>query len=140
MNPKITLKYSAWVNILSYITSLPTLYVPVFLSPLQDFLFPRSLQPNYKSCRTLPPPSAPVDADRPLFPPVRHLTFHSPVTAYPDNHLNTVDTDKPNHMPPVNPSTAQALPSADGVQKLQLTEPPAGPGFELHPALKNPAR
>ncbi|XP_036958376.1 uncharacterized protein LOC119021892 [Acanthopagrus latus] len=108
--------------------------------PRPDFLFPRSLQPNYRSCRTLPPPSAPVDADRPLFPPVRHLSFHSPVTAYPDNHLNTVDTDKPNHMPPVNPSTAQALPSADGVQKLQLTEPPAGPGFELHPALKNPAR
>ncbi|KAI3370318.1 hypothetical protein L3Q82_025091 [Scortum barcoo] len=98
-----------------------------------------TLQPNYRSHHTLPHPSPPAVTGRPLFPPVRHLSFHSPVTTCPDNYLNTVDTGKTNHMPPVNPSTAQALPSADGLQKLQLTEPPAGSGFKLHTAFKGPA-
>ncbi|XP_035857698.1 uncharacterized protein LOC116034497 isoform X2 [Sander lucioperca] len=104
--------------------------------PRPDFLFPRSLQANYRSCRTLP--HSPVDIGRPLFPPVKHLSFHSPITTFPHNYLNTANTGKPNRMPPVNPSTAQAPPSADGLQKLQLNEPPAG--FKLHAALKNPAR
>ncbi|XP_074507211.1 uncharacterized protein LOC141777128 [Sebastes fasciatus] len=100
--------------------------------PRPDFLFPWSLQPNYRSRRTPPQTSPSVDTGRPLFPPVRHISFHSPVTTCPDN--------KPNHMPPVNPSTVPALPSADGLQKLQLTEPPSGSRFKLHAALKNPAR
>ncbi|TMS19337.1 hypothetical protein E3U43_003658 [Larimichthys crocea] len=109
--------------------------------PRPDFLFPRTLQSNYKSRRTLPHPSPPVDTGRPLFPPVTHLSFHSPVRTCPDNnYLNTVEEGKPNHMSPVKPSTVYALPSADGLQKVQLIEPPAGPGFKLQAALKNPAR
>ncbi|TDH14393.1 hypothetical protein EPR50_G00042540 [Perca flavescens] len=104
--------------------------------PRPDFLFPRSLQANYRSCRTLP--HSPVDIGRPLFPPVKNVSFQSPVTTSPHNYLNTANAGKPNRMPPVNPSTAQAPPSADGLQKLQLNEPPAG--FKLHAALKNPAR
>ncbi|XP_039654528.1 uncharacterized protein LOC120557901 isoform X2 [Perca fluviatilis] len=104
--------------------------------PRPDFLFPRSLQANYRSCRTLP--HSPVDIGRPLFPPVKNVSFQSPVTTSPHNYLNTANTGKPNRMPPVNPSTVQAPPSADGLQKLQLNEPPAG--FKLHAALKNPAR
>ncbi|XP_049893000.1 uncharacterized protein LOC126385399 isoform X1 [Epinephelus moara] len=104
--------------------------------PRPDFLFPWSLQPNYRSRLTPPRNSPPVDIGRPLFPPVKHLSFHSPVTTCPDNYLNTVDTGKPNHMPPVNPSTALALPSADALQKVQLTEPPSGTGFTPHLALK----
>lgn len=126
-----------------YLLLLLLLFLPirVLLShPFQDFLFPRSLQPNYRSRRTLPHPSPPTDTGRPLFPPVRHLSFHSPVTTCPDNYLNTVDTGKPNHMPPVNPATVQALPSADGLQKLQLTEPPAGSGIKPHAAFRSPAR
>lgn len=98
------------------------------LLPSQDFLFPRSPQPSYSSSRT-------VDIGRPLFPPVRQLSFHSPVKTCPDNSL---DTNKVQHMPPVNTTTSQALPSADGLHKLQLTESPAG--TELRAALKNPPR
>ncbi|XP_044027554.1 uncharacterized protein LOC122864312 [Siniperca chuatsi] len=105
--------------------------------PRPDFLFPWSLQSNYRS--RLQHPSPPVDTGRPLFPPVNQLSFHSPVKTCPDNYLNKVDTGKQNHLPPVNPSTVQALPSADGLQKLQLTEP-AGTGYKVHTTLKNPAR
>lgn len=127
---------------LSYFSPLAFLriHAPFCSMPIQDFLFPRSLQSNYSPHRTLPHPSPPVDTGRPLFPPVRHLSFHSPVTTCPDNYLKAVTTGKPNHMPPVSPSVVQALPSADGLQKLQPTEPPAGPGYKLHTALKNPAR
>ncbi|KAK9529343.1 hypothetical protein VZT92_013444 [Zoarces viviparus] len=106
--------------------------------PRPDFLFPRSLQSNYRSRRSPSHPSPPVDGGRPLFPPVRHVSFHSPLTTHPDNYLNTVD--KPNHMPPVSPSTVQALPSAGGLRTRQLTEPPSDTGFKLHPALENPTR
>lgn len=110
----------------------------IFL-PFQDFLFPRSLQPNYRPSRTQLHPSPPVDTGRPLFPPVRHLSFHSPVKTCPDNYLKTAQAAKPQHMPPVNPAAAeQALPSADRLQKLQLTEPPAGTGIQLQSTLKNP--
>ncbi|KAG7229758.1 hypothetical protein INR49_012554 [Caranx melampygus] len=37
--------------------------------PRPDFLFPRSLQPNYRSIRTQLHPTPPVDTGRPLFPP-----------------------------------------------------------------------
>ncbi|KAK5872831.1 hypothetical protein PBY51_013493 [Eleginops maclovinus] len=103
--------------------------------PRPDFLFPKSLQSNYRSRRTLAHPSPPADIGRPLFPPVRHLSFHSPVVTCPDSYLLT---GKPNHMPPVNPPTAQALPSAGALQKLQLTEPPSGTEFKLHAAWKKP--
>ncbi|CAJ1051531.1 uncharacterized protein LOC115583855 [Xyrichtys novacula] len=110
--------------------------------PRPDFLFPRSLQPSYKSHRTTPHPKTPVDSGRPLFPPVGYPSFHSPVTTCPDNHPNTVEPDHtPNHTPPVfNPSSLPALPPADGVQKLQLTKPPAGPAFQFNSALKTPMR
>ncbi|KAI4827926.1 hypothetical protein KUCAC02_031283 [Chaenocephalus aceratus] len=103
--------------------------------PRPDFLFPKSLQSNSRSHRIFPHPSPPADIGRPLFPPVRHLSFHSPVVTCPDNYLIT---GKPNLMPPVNPSPAQALPSADALQKLQLTEPPSGTEFKLHAAWKKP--
>ncbi|GAA6222272.1 uncharacterized protein LOC118309495 isoform X2 [Lates japonicus] len=108
--------------------------------PRPDFLFPRSLQPNYRSTRAQPHPLPPADVGRPLFPPVRHLSFHSPVTTCPDYYLKTAEAGKPQHMPPINPAAQQALPSADRLQKLQLTEPPAGAGIQLHAALKNPQR
>ncbi|KAM7005609.1 uncharacterized protein LKV04_002317 isoform 1-T1 [Tautogolabrus adspersus] len=110
--------------------------------PRPDFLFPRSLQPNYRSHRTPPHPSPPADTGRPLFPPVRHLSFHSPGTTCPNNYPNTVDTDhKPNHMPPVGqPSSVPVLPSADREQSLHLTEPPVDSGFKFNTSLKNPAR
>ncbi|XP_051271519.1 uncharacterized protein LOC127372135 [Dicentrarchus labrax] len=108
--------------------------------PRPDFLFPRTVHSNYRSRRTISQPLPPVETGRPLFPPVRHLSFLHPVTTCPGNYLNTVDTGKPNLMPPVNQSTLHALPSADGLQKLQLPEPPAGAGFQPHTALKNPAR
>ncbi|XP_047438692.1 uncharacterized protein LOC125006580 isoform X2 [Mugil cephalus] len=94
--------------------------------PRPDFLFPRSLQPNYRSIRAppAPPPLPPVDTGRPIFPPVRHLSFHSPVATCPDSSPNTVDAVKPQHMPPVNPSAQQALPSADSLQTLQLQNNP----------------
>ncbi|KAM7401796.1 hypothetical protein PAMP_017075 [Pampus punctatissimus] len=99
--------------------------------PRPDFLFPRSLQPSYRSSHT-------VDSGRPLFPPVRHLSFHSPVKTCPDNSLNTVETmEKVQHMPPVNPAAAQALPSADGLHKQQ---PPVSTDTQLRAALKNPPR
>ncbi|KAK5912857.1 hypothetical protein CesoFtcFv8_002688 [Champsocephalus esox] len=103
--------------------------------PRPDFLFPKSLQSNYRSHRIFPHPSPPADIGRPLFPPVRHLSFHSPVVTCPDNYLIT---GKPNLMPPVNHSPAQALPSADALRKLQLTEPPSGTEFKLHAAWKKP--
>ncbi|XP_034441693.1 uncharacterized protein LOC117761697 isoform X1 [Hippoglossus hippoglossus] len=109
--------------------------------PRPDFLFPRSLHPSYKSTTlTQTPPSPPVDSGRPLFPPVRHLSFHSPLTTRPDNNLKTAEAGKPRHMPPVNQAAEQALPSADRLWKLQLAEPPAGTGNSLHTALKNPQR
>ncbi|XP_035487580.1 uncharacterized protein LOC118309495 isoform X2 [Scophthalmus maximus] len=108
--------------------------------PRPDFLFPQSLQPSYKLTHTQPHPSPPVDDGRPLFPPVRHLSFHSPVTTRPDNHLKTAEAGKQLHMPPVNPAAVQAVPSADSLWKLQPAEPPAGPGIQLHAALRNPQR
>lgn len=113
---------------------------PLFSFPFQDFLFPQSLQPSYKLTHTQPHPSPPVDDGRPLFPPVRHLSFHSPVTTRPDNHLKTAEAGKQLHMPPVNPAAVQAVPSADSLWKLQPAEPPAGPGIQLHAALRNPQR
>ncbi len=108
-----------------------------FLHYFQDFLFPRNLQSNYRPLRTLPHLSPPVNSGRPLFPPVKHLSFHSPVTTCLDNYPNAVDTGKPNHTPSVNPSAVQALPSADRLQQSQLTEPPVGPGLKLYTALKD---
>ncbi|CAK6958256.1 uncharacterized protein LOC122864312 [Scomber scombrus] len=99
--------------------------------PRPDFLFPRSLQPTYRSSQTM-------DIGRPLFPPVKQLSFHNPFRT--DNSLNTVDTTKVQHMPPVNTSTAHVLPSADGLHTLQLTETPAGTGTQLYAAWKNPPR
>ncbi|XP_034549531.1 uncharacterized protein LOC117820023 [Notolabrus celidotus] len=37
------------------------------------------------------------------------------------------------------PSSVPVLPSADGAQKLQSTEPHAGSAFQLNATLKNPA-
>ncbi|XP_069373490.1 uncharacterized protein [Paralichthys olivaceus] len=109
--------------------------------PRPDFLFPRGLQPSYKfTTLTQTHPSPPVDTGRPLFPPVRHLSFHSPVTTSPDNNLKTAEAGKPQHMPPVRQAAEQALPSADRLWKLQLAEPPAGTSTSLHTALKNPQR
>lgn len=116
------------------------LYLFLLSMPYQDFLFPRNLQSNYRSHRMLPHASPPVDSGRPLFPPVRHLSFHSPLTTCPDNYLNTVDTSKPKHMSTVKPSSVQPLPSADGLQQLQLTEPPVGSRLKLHTMLKSPER
>ncbi|KAL3977956.1 cGMP-dependent protein kinase 1 [Sarotherodon galilaeus] len=106
--------------------------------PRADFLFPRSLQSNNRSAHALLHPLPPVDFGRPLFPPVRHFSFHGPVTTCSDSYLNT--TDKTQHMPPVNPSTVQAMPSADKLQKLQLTEPSASTDIHLSTALKSPQR
>ena len=118
-------------DILSSLSSIFSFFLcfinknPFISLPLQDFLFPRSLQPRYKSTSlTQTGPSPPVGTGRPLFPPVRHLSFRSPVTTRPDNNLKTV----------------QALPSADRLWKLQLAGPPAGSGNSLHTALKNPQR
>ncbi|XP_071402785.1 uncharacterized protein [Centroberyx affinis] len=111
--------------------------------PRPDFLFPRRLQTSHRSSRTALHPTPPVDVGRPLFPPVRHLSFHSPAPPpenKPDNTLNAVDTGKPHHMPSVNPSTLHALPSADGLQQLQLTKPPAGTDGHFQTALRNPPR
>lgn len=127
----------------TYLTSFPLcfyVYISLFSMPIQDFLFPRSLQSNYSSHSTRPHPSPPVDTGRPLFPPVRHLSFHSPVTTCPENDLKAMNPGKSNQMPPVNPSKVQALPSADGLRKLQLVEPLPGPGYKLYAALKNPVR
>ncbi|XP_039468762.1 uncharacterized protein LOC120440404 isoform X3 [Oreochromis aureus] len=104
--------------------------------PRADFLFPRSLQSNNRSAHALLHPLPPVDFGRPLFPPVRHFSFHGPVTTCSDSYLNT--TDKTQHMPPVNPSTVQAMPSADKLQKLQPTEPTASTDIHLSTALKSP--
>ncbi|XP_039468765.1 uncharacterized protein LOC120440404 isoform X5 [Oreochromis aureus] len=106
--------------------------------PRADFLFPRSLQSNNRSAHALLHPLPPVDFGRPLFPPVRHFSFHGPVTTCSDSYLNT--TDKTQHMPPVNPSTVQAMPSADKLQKLQPTEPTASTDIHLSTALKSPHR
>ncbi|KAF3689596.1 hypothetical protein EXN66_Car005268 [Channa argus] len=100
--------------------------------PRPDFLFPRSLQPSYRAANTQPHPSLPELSGRPLFPPIRQLSFHSPVTTSPGNCLNAVCLGGPQHMPPVNSAAELDLPSGDRVQKLQLTEPDA--------ALKNPQR
>ncbi|XP_028262675.1 uncharacterized protein LOC114436559 [Parambassis ranga] len=109
--------------------------------PRLDFLYPRSVQSSHRSANALPHPLPPTDTGRPLFPPVRHLSFHSPVTTCPDSSLNTVNTEKPQHiMPPVNGSTVEALPSAHRLQKLQLVEPPASTEPQLHAAVKNPQR
>ncbi|KAM3621314.1 uncharacterized protein V6R79_009360 [Siganus canaliculatus] len=102
--------------------------------PRPDFLFPRSLQPSYRS---LPHSSPSGETGRPLFPPVKHLSFQSPVTTYPDNYVNTVDTGKTKHMSPVTSSTLQALPPAAGLQKQQLSETPLVPGFKPPVALEN---
>ncbi|KAK1901111.1 Nonribosomal peptide synthetase dtxS1 [Dissostichus eleginoides] len=69
-----------------------------------------------------------------LFPKSLQSNY-SPVVTCRDNYLIT---GKPNLMPPVNPSPAQALPSADALQKLQLTEPPSGTEFKLHAAWRKP--
>lgn len=108
--------------------------MPFFFKLLQDFLFPKGLQSSHRPRHTFPHPSPPGDTDRPLLPPVKHLSFHSPVTTCPDSW------DKPTQMPPVSLSPAQALPSVHDRQKLQLTEPPAGSGLKIHPAFRNPAR
>ncbi|XP_029358788.1 uncharacterized protein LOC115044085 isoform X2 [Echeneis naucrates] len=106
--------------------------------PRPDFLFPNTLQPSYKLTRKQPHPMPPVDTGRPLFPPVRHLSFHSPVPTCPDNYLKTSETGKPQHMPPVRQATEPTLRSADRLQKLQLTEPPVGTSNQRQTALKNP--
>ncbi|XP_035810967.1 uncharacterized protein LOC118471297 [Amphiprion ocellaris] len=108
--------------------------------PRPDFLFPRSPPFIYRSSRTQPHPLPPVDIGRPLFPPVRHLSFHSPVTTCPDSSVNTGNSGKPQHIPHVNLSAGQALPSSDRLRKLQLTEPPSATDLQLHTALKNPER
>lgn len=102
---------------------------------LQDFLFPRSLRAIYSQHQAVPHQLPPVDTDRPFFPPVKHLSFQSPVTTCPDSHLKAMDAGKPVRMPSVNPSI---LPSAGGVQKLQLTQPAAD--LKLVYDLRNPSR
>ncbi|XP_041836783.1 uncharacterized protein LOC121636985 [Melanotaenia boesemani] len=52
----------------------------------------------------------------------------------------TENAGKPQHMPAVNGSTAQDLPSAEGVQKLQLMEFPAGTDIQLSTTLRNPPK
>lgn len=115
-----------------------TCMCPICSLPPKDFLFPRSLQSNNRSTHALLHPLPPVDFSRPLFPPVRHFSFHGPVATCSDSYLNT--TDKTQHMPPVNPSTVQAMPSADKLQKLQLTEPSPSTDIHLSTALKSPQR
>ncbi|KAL6111788.1 uncharacterized protein ACO6RY_08689 [Pungitius sinensis] len=97
--------------------------------PRPDFLFPRNLQCNLRSRSTLPHASPSADGGQgPLFPPVRHVSFHSPLTTCPD-YLTTVD--QPNHHPSARPSTVQALPPAGQLHNLQLTEAPSDTGFKL---------
>ncbi|KAK2914793.1 hypothetical protein Q8A73_005387 [Channa argus] len=79
--------------------------------PRPDFLFPRSLQPSYRAANTQPHPSLPELSGRPLFPPIRQLSFHSPVTTSPGNCLNAVCLGGPQHMPPVNSAAELDLPS-----------------------------
>ncbi|XP_030586335.1 uncharacterized protein LOC115780996 [Archocentrus centrarchus] len=108
--------------------------------PRPDFLFPRSLQSINRSTHAFPHPLPPVDFGRPLFPPVRHLSFQSPVTTCSDSYLNTANSAKPQHMPPVDQSTVQVPPSADRPQKLQLTEPSPNTDIQLSTSLKSPQR
>ncbi|XP_013865146.1 uncharacterized protein LOC106518409 [Austrofundulus limnaeus] len=94
--------------------------------PRSDFLFPHNLLSSHKATRALPRSSTPAGSGRPLFPPVRHLSFHSPVPTCPEN------SDKPQHMPPINTS--------DRGQKLHLTEPPAASDVQLLTSLKKPRK
>lgn len=106
----------------------------------QDFLFPRNLQRNLRSRRTHPHPSPPVDGGQgPLFPPVRHVSFHSPLPTCPD-HSPLTAVDQPNHMPPARPSTVLPLPPAGGLHNLQLAEAPSDTGFKLQATLRSPTR
>lgn len=108
------------------------------LTSLQDFLFPRSLQAICSQHQALPHQLPPVDTDRPLFPPVKHLSFQGPVTTCPDSHQKAMNAGRPVRMPSVNPAALQALPSVGGVQKLQVTDPPAD--LKLHNGLRSPSR
>lgn len=114
--------------------------ISTFSLPIQDFLFPRSLRSKYTPHRPFSHPLPPVDTGRPLFTPVRHLSFHSPVATCPDNYPKALTTGETNRMPPVSTSMVQALPPADGLQKLQPTQPPVGPEYKLQSALKSPIR
>ncbi|XP_040061059.1 uncharacterized protein LOC120835847 [Gasterosteus aculeatus] len=108
--------------------------------PRPDFLFPRNLQRNLRSRRTHPHPSPPVDGGQgPLFPPVRHVSFHSPLPTCPD-HSPLTAVDQPNHMPPARPSTVLPLPPAGGLHNLQLAEAPSDTGFKLQATLRSPTR
>lgn len=122
-----------------YVLMLPDTFS---LIPIKDFLFPRFLPSTYSPDRRLAHPLPPVDAGHPLFPPVQHLSFHSPVTTCPDNYVKAVITGKPSQMPPLGPTMALKLPPAGGLQNQQpqRTQPPAGPGQKLQTALKHPAR
>ncbi|XP_075870449.1 uncharacterized protein LOC142880416 [Nelusetta ayraudi] len=108
--------------------------------PRPDFLFPRSLWSKYTPHRAFSHLLPPVDSGRPLFPPVRHLSFHSPVVTCPDNHLKAWATGEANLMPPVCTAVRQALPPADELQKLQPIQLPVSSGFKLQPGLKSPTR
>ncbi|XP_061694649.1 uncharacterized protein LOC133510595 [Syngnathoides biaculeatus] len=104
--------------------------------PQPDFLFPRSLKtmnkPSHKPLRpqTLPP----VDAGRQPFPPVTRLSFNSPVRVFPLKSVNTVDSNKAQHMPAINPSALQELPSVDRQQKRS---PPTASCVRLRSSLKS---
>ncbi|XP_056131317.1 uncharacterized protein LOC130108427 isoform X2 [Lampris incognitus] len=102
--------------------------------PRPDFLFPRRLQ-----AQTVSHPVPPVSTSRPLFPPVRHLSFHSP-GGKPENTLNAADTGGTPFTPAVRTSTTHALPSADALQKVQLTNPSDHADILLQTHPRNPLR
>lgn len=140
MTKKIVLNQNR-IN-MKLIALLWTIFANDIYFPLiaQDFLFPRSLRSRYSPHRAFSHLLPPVDSGRPLFPPVRHLSFHSPVVTCPDNHLKVSTTGETNHMPPVSTSMRLALPPADELQKLQPIQLPVGSGLKLQPSLQRPTR
>ncbi|KAM9758250.1 uncharacterized protein ACNS7B_005304 [Menidia menidia] len=108
--------------------------------PRQDFLFPHSLQKSYKPTCALSQPLTQVGIGGPFFPPLRHFSFHNPVTACLETSLTSNNAGKAQHMPPVSAGKTQSLPSADMMQKLQLARHRAGPGIQHHTTLKNPLK
>lgn len=118
-------------NIMFLLPSLLlTFLLLVLLLSYQDFLFPLSLKSNYK------PQYIPVTQHPPLFPPIKRLSFHGPVTTFTNSGINTVDKCTQLNMPPDNVS--RHLPSVDPRPKLPQT--PVYTGNQPHTSAKKAPR
>eukprot|EP00063_Salmo_salar_P013364 XP_013988199.1 PREDICTED: uncharacterized protein LOC106565506 [Salmo salar] len=106
--------------------------------PRPDFLLPWKLQTSHRASRSVfQGATAPVNNGRPLFPPVRHLSFQHNPDGKRACSLSAVEIEPP-RMPPLSPSrtTQHMLPLADWLHKPHMTDPSIR-DMQLQPLLKN---